>query len=143
MPAWLLLHYKLPPDPSALRVYIWRKLKRLGALLYQDAVWVLPNSEREKEQFQWLAAEIAEMGGEAALWQADLAMGEPEEQLIERFSGQVDPIYEQILEALQLSDADLEALARQYQQARSRDYFGSALGQRARQALLARGGGER
>jgi hypothetical protein len=49
-----------------LRVYIWRKLKRLGAVLFQDAVRVLPNAARTLEQFQWLAAEIVEMGGEAA-----------------------------------------------------------------------------
>jgi len=43
-----------------LRVYIWRKLKRLGAVLFQDVVWVLPNAARILEQFQRLAAEIVE-----------------------------------------------------------------------------------
>ena len=70
MAQWLLFHYKISPDPSAARVYIWRKLKRLGAVHYQDAVWVLPKSPHTLEQFQWLAAEIDEMGGEATLWLA-------------------------------------------------------------------------
>jgi hypothetical protein len=34
-------------------------------VLFQDAVWVLPNAARTLEQFQWLAAEIVEMSGEA------------------------------------------------------------------------------
>jgi len=36
MSTWLLLHYKLPTKPSALRVYTWRKLRRLGAILLHD-----------------------------------------------------------------------------------------------------------
>jgi len=63
MITWLLLHYRLPAQPSALRVYIWRKLKRLSAILLNDAVWVLPDTPRTAEHFQWLAAEIQEMQG--------------------------------------------------------------------------------
>ena len=63
MGKWVLLHYKIPPEPSAPRVYIWRKLKRIGAILYQDAVWVLPDNPRTREQFQWLAAEVVDLGG--------------------------------------------------------------------------------
>ncbi|HLO31892.1 MAG TPA: Chromate resistance protein ChrB, partial [Anaerolineales bacterium] len=73
MAKWLLLHYKIPTEPSASRVYIWRKLKRLGALLIQDAVWVLPDTPRNLEQFQWLSAEIVELAGEATLWSAQPA----------------------------------------------------------------------
>jgi hypothetical protein len=139
---WLLLHYKIPSDPSALRVYVWRKLKRLGALLYHDAVWVLPDTPREREQFQWLAAEIDEMGGQAALWEAQPILGEAEEQLIRQFTGQVDQAYAEIIEALDHPDADPDAISRQYQQVRSRDYFQSELGKRVRDALLARRGVE-
>jgi hypothetical protein len=39
---WVLLLFKAPPEPTARRVYVWRTLKRLGALLLHDAVWVLP-----------------------------------------------------------------------------------------------------
>ena len=30
-PSWLLLTYKVPPEPAAKRVSLWRKLKGLGA----------------------------------------------------------------------------------------------------------------
>jgi hypothetical protein len=52
-----------PREPTAGRVYVWRKLKQLGAIAVQDAVWVLPVTPRTQEQFQWLASEIDELGG--------------------------------------------------------------------------------
>jgi len=143
MKNWLLLHYKLPNDPSALRVYIWRKLKRLGAFLYQDAVWVLPNTSRTLEQFQWLSAEISELGGEAALWEAQLALPGSDDGLTAAFSSQLDAPYQEILDSLNQPGVDLEALSRQYQQIKSRDFFKSEIGQRVRDALLESRGGSK
>ncbi len=50
--AWVLLVYKIPREPTASRAQVWRKLKRLGALLLHDAVWVLPATPWTREQFQ-------------------------------------------------------------------------------------------
>ena len=136
MARWLLLHYKIPTEPSASRVYIWRKLKRLGALLFQDAVWVLPDTPRNYEQFQWLAAEIAEMGGDVTFWSAQPALAGHDENLVQQFASQVDHAYQELLEALDEADANLEAISRQYQVIKSRDYFDSEIGQQVRQALL-------
>jgi len=138
---WLLLHYKLLPEPTASRVYVWRKLKRLGALLWQDAVWVLPLTPRTQEQFQWLAAEVVELGGESALWSAQAHWIGQEEALIKQFSQQVESLYQTILDGLAAEEPSLTALSRQYQQAQALDYFQSPLGLQARDALLlARGG---
>jgi hypothetical protein len=133
---WLLLHYKLPPEPTARRVYIWRKLKRLAALLWQDAVWILPLTDRTREQFQWLAVEISELGGEATLWEAQLALPVSEEILIQLFTQQVKTEYQAILTALATPAADLTALARRYQQAQAHDHFAIPLGHQVRTALL-------
>src|SRR5688572_12611919 len=97
MTDWLLLHYKLPSKPSALRVYIWRKLKRLGAILLHDAVWVLPDLPRTAEQIQWLAAEIEERGGDAFYWKATSLLSVQEESLMQRFQEQVDAVYSDLL----------------------------------------------
>jgi hypothetical protein len=136
MAKWLLLHYKIPTEPSAPRVYIWRKLKRLGALLVQDAVWVLPDNPRTLEQFQWLAAEISEMGGEATLWSAEPALPGQDEGIIQRLNRQVDNAYQELLDKLHNQDADLETLSRQYQAIKARDYFNTQLGNDLREALL-------
>lgn len=140
MVKWLLLHYKLPAEPSALRVYVWRKLKRMGAILYQDAVWVLPCTPRTQELFLWLVAEIVEMGGEAALWDAQPILAGKDDNLVGEFQKQVDEDYRIIISQLECSDANLDALSRQYQQIRLKDYFQSELGQQVRQELLSRRG---
>ena len=138
-PSWVLLTYRIAREPSAGRVGIWRKLKRLGAILVHDSVWVLPATSRTSEQFQWLAAEIRELGGDAWLWHASLAPGDRAETLVNQFVEQVDTVYREILQALQGPDADLAVLSKRYQQARALDYFNSPLEAPARQALLSAG----
>ncbi len=137
---WLLLLYKVPPEPTANHVAVWRKLKRLGAILLHDAVWVLPPSPRTQEEFQWLVAEIHERGGDAMLWEASLCLDGRDEELVRQFIAQVDAIYTDILADLEQPEADLAALSKRYQQARIQDYFRSPLGERVRQALLRAGG---
>ena len=142
MAKWLLLYYKIPTEPSASRVYIWRKLKRLGALLHQDAVWVLPDTPRNYEQFQWLVAEIAEMEGEATLWSAHPALEGQDEGIIQQFASQTDQAYQELLDALRQPVADIDAVSRQYQLIKSRDYFNSVTGQIVRDSLLTTRGAE-
>ena len=132
-----MLVYKIPREPTAGRVAVWRKLQRLGALLLHDAVWVLPPTPRNREELQWLSAEIRERGGEALLWDGSLVLDGRDDSLIERFRLQVEPIYTEILAEIEQPDADLTALSRRYQQARGQDYFSSPLGQQVRAALLA------
>jgi hypothetical protein len=140
MTTWLLLHYKLPNKPSALRVYIWRKLKRLGAILLHEAVWVLPDQPRTAEQVQWLTAEIQEMGGNAYFWRASPALGETDESLVEQFNEQVEVVYCDLLSRLEKPRADLEEISRQYQQAASQDFFHSKLGLQVREKLTSNRG---
>lgn len=142
MRKWLLLTYKIPPEPSAKRVYVWRKLKRIGAILHQESCWVLPSNPRTHEQFQWLAAEIIEIGGEATLWRADVILGTSEEMLVQKFIEQVEEPYMGITEKLEQGEDDLESLSRQYQQILSKDYFNSETGKRLREALLSKRGDE-
>jgi hypothetical protein len=137
MQLWTVLVYKIPREPTAGRVYVWRKLRRLGALLVHDAVWLLPATPWTREQFQWLAVEIRELGGEALVWESRMVLPGQDAALVQQFVAEVDGAYQAILAALQQADADLTALARQYQQVQARDYFQSALGQQVRAALLA------
>jgi hypothetical protein len=139
--SWVLLVYKVPREPTSSRAMIWRKLKRLGALLLHDAVWVLPATAWTREQFQWLAVEIGELGGEAYLWESRLPMPGQAEGLVRQFQTRVESAYQEILDALERDNVDLVALSRTYQQVRAQDYFHSALGTQARERLMrARGG---
>ena len=142
MTNWLLLHYKLPSKPSALRVYVWRKLKRLGAILLHEAVWVLPDQPRTAEQVQWLTAEIQEMGGDAYSWRANIILGEDNESISQRFKDQVDKVYSDLLKKLEKPRADLQEISKQYQQATAQDFFHSKLGLRVREKLTSKRGGK-
>ena len=89
--SWLLFLYKVPHEPSSHRVYVWRKLKRFGALLLHDSAWALPMSSRSLAQFQELAEEISKLGGDSLLWEARLAVGKQDESLIRALMAQVEP----------------------------------------------------
>jgi hypothetical protein len=140
-PSWVLLVYKIPREPTSSRAMIWRKLKRLGALLLHDAVWVLPSTPWTREQFQWLAVEIGELEGEAYLWESHLLLNGQAEALVQQFQARVESAYQEILDELERDEADLVALSRKYQQVRAQDYFHAELGRHVRKRLMtARGG---
>ena len=136
MHTWLLLNYKLPSHPSALRVYVWRKLKSVGAILLNDAVWVLPSTPRTTEHLQWLTAEIQEMGGSVNVWKSNLVSGLREEALIEQFKAQVDEEFKGLLKKLRRKKPDLAKLSQEYQHILGRDYFHSDVGKKVRETLL-------
>ena len=139
--SWVLLVYKIPREPTSSRATVWRKLKRLGALLLHDAVWVLPATPWTREQFQWLAVEIGELEGEAYLWESHLLLNGQSDALMQQFQVRVDATYQEILDELEQDNADLVALSRKYQQVRAQDYFYSELGRHVRERLMnARGG---
>src|SRR5229473_1178141 len=99
-PIWVLLTYKIPREPTAGRASVWRKLKRLGALLMHDAVWVLPATAWTREQFQWLTVEIGELEGEAYLWESHLLLNGQAEVLMQQFQARVNSAYQEILSEL-------------------------------------------
>ena len=143
MKTWLLFTYKVPNEPSARRVYVWRKLKGLGAILLHDTTWVLPNTSNTREKLQWLTTEVRDMqGGEATLWDAQEVFTGQDVNLVQQFIEQVDAIYSELLVELEKPDADLVILAKRFQQAKLRDYFQSDLSEQVRQLLVDRRGVE-
>jgi hypothetical protein len=82
MGSWLIFLYKVPHEPSTNRVYVWRRLKRMRAIMLQDAAWVLPMMSTNLEQLQKLASEVGNLGGVSLLWVAQLAVGENDKTLI-------------------------------------------------------------
>ncbi len=60
---WLLLIYRVPPEPSNNRVSVWRELKRLGALYLQQCVCVLPALPACVAGVDAVVARIVALGG--------------------------------------------------------------------------------
>jgi hypothetical protein len=133
----MLLVYKVPNEPTSGRVFVWRKLKKLGAVLMHDSVWVLPATPRTREQLRWLASEVTELDGEATVWESRLTTGPDEDKLVAQFEEAVDVQYREIQAGLRAKDHDLAALSRKYQQVQAQDYFNSEPGRRVREALAA------
>jgi len=133
---WLFLVYKIPRDPSALRVAVWRKLNRLGAVLIHDSVWVLPAIPRCKEQLQWLAAEINEQGGNAGVWVSKATLEGQDAAITRALLDLVEIPYKEMLVELEAQHPDLQTVAKRFQFVQSQDHLGSPLGTRVRNALV-------
>ncbi len=78
---WLLLIHQLPAKPAYFRVKVWRRLQAVGAVAVKNSVYALPGGEQAQEDFQWIAAEIAEGGGEAMVCEARLVHGLTDQQV--------------------------------------------------------------
>jgi hypothetical protein len=67
---WVLLCYRVPREPSAPRIAIWRTLKRLGVAQLGDGLVALPADARTREQLEWAAGDVTEAGGSSGVWLA-------------------------------------------------------------------------
>lgn len=158
-PEWLLLIHQLPPQPTNLRVRIWRKLQKLGALAVKNSVYALPFNEKTHEDFQWLKQEIEAAGGEATVFRAGAIEGATDREIIAAFRQARDEEYAQVTAELdgltgalreqkrgghlsvgRLShyEAELDKLHKELERIVSADFFGAA-GRAAALAAYERG----
>ncbi|MGH7853484.1 MAG: chromate resistance protein ChrB domain-containing protein [Candidatus Binatia bacterium] len=93
---WLLLVHQIPPKPSYLRVKIWRRLQRLGAVTIKNSVYALPKTDQTQEDFQWVLREVVEGGGDGTLCEARLVDGITDDQVEELFQAARSADYGQI-----------------------------------------------
>ncbi len=84
---WLLLLYALPTHRNSLRVTVWRKLRRAGAVALKTSASLLPDAPEHHELFQWLAKQIHDGGGEATLVRAKAIENLSRAQLTQLFNG--------------------------------------------------------
>lgn len=111
--SWILLSSRVPREPTRLRLAVWRRLKRLGAVLLHDAIWVLPDDPRTREAFEWLAQEVEEQGGSTFLWKATGLSREQDRRLVDRFRHEAEARYTEIAaSALAIRDATLRGRRR-------------------------------
>jgi hypothetical protein len=75
---WLLLIYRVPPEPTRLRSTVWRRIKSLGAIYLQNSVAALPASPAAERSLRKLRREILDMSGTAVLLSCAVLAGEAE-----------------------------------------------------------------
>jgi hypothetical protein len=92
-PRWLLLAHQLPTRPTNARVKTWRRLQQIGAVPTRNSVYVLPNTEQCREDFEWMRSEIVELGGQATVFAADALNRDGEEDVVTTFQRTRDAEY--------------------------------------------------
>lgn len=94
---WLLLIHQIPPKPDYLRVKVSRRLQRVGAVAIKNSVYALPRRSETQEDFQWIAREIRESGGEALIAEAVIVEGLRDEEVRALFHAARDAEYSELL----------------------------------------------
>ena len=95
---WLLLTYKVPPEPTKIRVGIWRRIRGLGAVYIQNSICVLPTTPDHRRQLRIVQNEIETAGGEAVIFETLALDSKQEELVIARFKHDRDDDYEEFLD---------------------------------------------
>lgn len=65
---WLFLVHQVHTSNSRERVKVWRAIRKTGALLYRNSVYILPFNKERLEDFQWVCQQINDSQGEASVF---------------------------------------------------------------------------
>ncbi|MFI2362674.1 Chromate resistance protein ChrB [Promicromonospora sp. NPDC019610] len=140
---WVLLSYRLPREPSAPRVALWRRLKRLGVAQVLDGLVALPADARTREQLDWAADDVIERGGTAHVWLARPASVAQERDLARAMAADRAAEYVElestVVQALGAPPAERRKVVakarRAIREVRRRDFFPPGERDRAQAAL--------
>lgn len=140
---WVFLTYSMPREPSAPRLALWRRLKRLGVVQLADGLVALPADVRTREQLEWAADEAVAAGGSAGVWMARPTTRAQERDLARTMNEARSAEYRALLEraaaALAAEPAErgraLRRLRAENHKVRRRDFFRPPEREQVRQAL--------
>ncbi len=100
---FMLLVYRMPARPTANRVYVWRMLKKLGAVNLQQSVTVFPRSKQVARDLEPLLEKITDSAGEYHLLPLQQLPGVETDKLIARFIDQTARHYDEIIENCEIN----------------------------------------
>ena len=97
VPTWLLLTYKVPPEPATKRVALWRRLKGMGAIYLQNGVCLLPKTDDHVRRLKMLENDVSKMGGESVILETAALDRAQEDKVVARFKADRDDQYREFL----------------------------------------------
>lgn len=141
-PPWLLLVFSLARKGASLRVTVWRKLQRHGALPLGNSGYFLPNNEENRERFEWLATAVRTEGGDASVLEVQAIDNCSFEQMKQQFSDARAEDYRKLLKELRSpasanQSSRITRFRQRFQDIVSIDFFGSPLREQVERALNA------
>jgi hypothetical protein len=95
--SWLLLTYKVPPEPATKRVALWRRVKGLGAVYLQNGVCLLPKTDDHVRRLKMIENDVAEMGGEAVILETVALDRAQDDKVIARFKADRNEQYKEFI----------------------------------------------
>lgn len=155
---WLLFTYKIPPEPAAGRIGIWRRLKAMGAVYIQSGACLLPKTDDHVRRLKMLENDANLMGGETMLLETVAFDAAQQHKVLERFRADRDDQYREFIgkcdafeveiakefsiekftyAELEEEDADLRKLQGWIEKIRKIDFYNAPLGTTAAERLLA------
>lgn len=154
--AWLLLTYKVPPDPATKRIALWRRLKGMGAVYLQNGVCLLPKTDDHVRRLKMVENDISKMNGESVILETVALDRAQEDKVVSRFKADRDDQYREFLgrcadfEAeiakeiaiqkftyaeLEEEDTDLKKLQGWLEKIKKLDFYGGTLAEEATERL--------
>lgn len=154
--AWLLLTYKVPPDPATKRIALWRRLKGMGAVYLQNGVCMLPKTDDHVRRLKMLENDISEMSGESVILETVALDRAQEDKVVSRFKADRDDQYREFLgrcadfekeiakeiainkftyAELEEEDTDLKKLQGWLEKIKKLDFYGATLAEEAAERL--------
>ncbi len=94
---WLFFSYSLPAEPSKARVYVWRQLRKLGAVNHQS-VWAIPHSAERLRELKKLIEDIEKYQGTGLIITGNILLKDQEENIIKAFIDSRNEEYKEIIE---------------------------------------------
>lgn len=156
--SWLLLTYKVPPEPATKRVALWRRVKGLGAVYLQNGVCLLPKTDDHIRRLKMIENDVSGMGGEAVILETVALDRAQEEKVVARFRADRDDQYREFLgrcadfekeiakeiainkftyAELEEEDTDLKKLQGWLEKIRKLDFYGAPRAEEAAAGLRA------
>jgi CRISPR/Cas system-associated endoribonuclease Cas2 len=154
--SWLLITYKVPPEPAAKRVSLWRKLKGMGAVYLQNGVCILPKTDDHIRRLKMLENDISEAQGESVILETIALDAAQESKVLTRFKAERDDAYEEFIDKcddfetevakevtanhytyaeLEENDVDLKKLQGWLEKIQKLDFYGADRAPEARERL--------
>jgi hypothetical protein len=143
MSPWLLLVFSLKKQGASLRVTVWRKLQRFGAVPLGNSGYLIPNTLENRERFEWLATTIRSGQGEASIVEVKSIDNYSAPRLQQRFTEARGRDYQALLRDVRKMPANSSRSARatrmrqRFQEIASIDFFGSPIRKKVEDAVNA------